>query len=180
MNKGWVLILAGCLILGFQNCSQANLSSSELASTNAHLVTPSVGTGSDADSSVTISSLDIPLTMGSLSIDPQSGRIVYLGANEQIIDEYCLPASEIAELQSYLKVSNICGPKTAVDSGAQCGQVYTPAYAVLGIGDQKMNLGESYDSCGRGFKDICGDQAAQSFRGLIAYIQKNFKSLSCE
>jgi hypothetical protein len=180
MNRGWLVILTGCLILGFQNCSQTNLSASELASSSAHLVTPAVGTGSDADSSAPISSLEIPLTMGSLSVDPVSGRIVFLGANDQVIDEYCLPAQEISELQSYLKVSNICGPKNAVDAGAQCGQVYTPAYASLGIGDQKMNLGESYDSCGRGFKDICGEQAAQSFRGLVAYIQKNFKSLSCE
>lgn len=177
MNRGWLVILAGCLILGFQNCSQANLSASDFPSTSSHIVTPSVGSGSDADESTKISALEIPVSGGVLTVDSATGRISLIGQNDQILEESCLPAAEIAELQSYLKSSNICGK--AVDASLQCAQVYSPGYASLVIGDQKMNLGESYDSCGRGFKDICGDQA-QSFRGLVAYIQKNFHGLLCE
>ncbi len=177
MNRGWLVILAGCLILGFQNCSQANLSQSDFPSSTTHVVTPSISSGSDADESAVISAVEIPVSGGVLSVDASTGRISLIGQSQQILEESCLPAAEIAELQSYLKTSNICGK--SVDESLQCGQVYTAGYASLVIGDQKMNLGESYDSCGRGFKDICGDQA-QSFRGLVAYIQKNFHGLLCE
>ncbi|WP_413559767.1 hypothetical protein [Bdellovibrio sp. HCB209] len=179
MNRGWLVILAGCLILGFQNCSQANLSQGDFPSTNAQIISPSVGSGSEADEISAASSLEIPVSDGLLSVDAASGRISLVARNGQILEESCLQKAEIAELQSYLKMSNVCSPETQIDASAQCGQVYTPGYATVVFGEQRLNLGESYDSCGRGYKDICGDQA-QSFRGLVAYIQKNFHSLLCE
>ncbi|WP_413576867.1 hypothetical protein ACLVWU_02135 [Bdellovibrio sp. HCB290] len=176
MKKGGLVLLAGCLILGFQNCSQSNLSATELSAPSTHVVLPS---DSKSDESIAITSLEIPVPQGVLSVDAKTGRIQLIDRNLSVLEESCLQPSEVAELQSYLKTSNVCG-KPAPEEDVMCAQSYNAGYATLILGEQKLNLGESYDSCGRGYKDICGEQASQSFRGLIAYIQKNYHGMLCE
>ncbi|WP_340598591.1 hypothetical protein [Bdellovibrio sp. GT3] len=176
MNKGGLVVLAGCLILGFQNCSQSNLSASELPSPSSHVVTPALG--ADAESSA-ITSVEVPVPQGILSIDSKTGRIQVIDSSQSVIEESCLQPADLAELQSYLKAGSICG-KPVPEEDVMCAQSYSAGYVSLILNDQKMNLGESYDSCGRGYKDICDEQVAQSFRGLVAYIQKNFHGMLCE
>lgn len=180
MRKHWIVVIAGCLILGFQNCSQNGLVQTDLASSNLSIVAPVPGSMGDSSSedSASVDSVLIPSPEGVLTVQADSGKISLVDENDQVLEVACLGSQELVELQSYLKSYNLCG-KPAVSADTMCAQSYTKGYASLMIGEQKMNLGESFDSCGRGFKDFCGDQA-QSFRGLAVYIQKNFHSLSCQ
>lgn len=182
MRKHWIVVMVGCLILGFQNCSQSGLVQTDLASSNLSIVAPVPGSMGDSSSeeSTSVDAVLIPSPEGTLTVESESGKISLVDQNNQVLEEACLGSQELSELQSYLKSynSNLCGAP-AVSSETMCAQSYTKGYASLIIGDQKMNLGERFDSCGRGFKDFCGDQA-QSFRGLVVYIQKNFHSLNCQ
>ncbi|MBO9666747.1 MAG: hypothetical protein J7501_08015 [Bdellovibrio sp.] len=180
MNKNWMVVIAGCcLILGFQNCSQSGLSQGDFASLDVHAVTPSVGSGEESsEDAQAITSVEIPFGQNKLRVQADSGRIDLFDSAGQLVEEGCLGSVELSELQSYIKPYNICGAP-AQDADRVCAQTYTAGYASLVMGQQRMNLGEMFDSCGSGYKDLCGDQA-QSFRGLVAYMQKNFYSLNCQ
>jgi hypothetical protein len=180
MLKNWMVVIVGCcLILGFQNCSQSGLSQGDFASLDVHAVTPSVGSGGESsEDTPAITSVEIPFGQGVLRVQADSGRIDYVDGSGQVAERSCLGAAELNELQSYLKPYNLCGA-AAKDPEVMCAQTYTEGYVSLVMGQQRMNLGEKFDSCGSGFKDFCGDQA-QSFRGLVSFIQKNFYSMSCQ
>lgn len=180
MLKHWSFIIVGCLILGFQNCSRAGFAPGSDMSGNYNQVVPGgVVEGSTDESSVSpVTAVIIPTQSGPLTIQADTGRITLVDnqGQNQVLEQACLSTQDLAELQSYTKAYNLCGKSTKADL---CSQSYTPGYASLIVDNQKLNLGESYDGCGKGFRDFCGTQA-ESFRGLVDYIVKNFPSMKCQ
>jgi len=179
MLKNWSLIIIGCLILGFQNCGRNGFAPEYNSSGNINQVTPGdvVDGATDESSSSPVTAVEIPTGSGPLTIQTDSGKITLIDQGQsQAIEQGCLNAKDLAELQSYTKTYNLCSNTRKADL---CTQVYTAGYASLIVNNQKLNLGESFDGCGKGFKDFCGAQA-EGFRGLVDYIVKNFPSMKCQ
>ncbi|MDG0817048.1 hypothetical protein [Bdellovibrio svalbardensis] len=182
MLKNWSLIIIGCLILGFQNCGRNGFAPEYNSSSD---ISPVVagdainGDGSTDESSTSpVTAVEIPTSNGPLTVQVDSGKITLIDqqGQNQVIEQACLSAADLSELQSYTKAYNLCSNTRAADF---CTQTYTPGYASLIVDGQKLNLGESFDGCGKGLKDFCGTQA-ESFRGLVSYIVKNFSSMKCQ
>ncbi len=180
MFKNWSLIIIGCLILGFQNCGRNGFAPEYNSSSNINQVaTGEAVDGSSDDSSLSpVTAVEIPTQSGPLTIQVDSGKITLIDNSQQnqAIEQGCLSAKDLAELRTYTTSYNLCSNEKKADL---CTQNYTRGYASLIIDNQKLNLGESFDGCGKGFKDFCGAQA-DSFRGLVNYFIKNFPSMKCQ
>ncbi|QDK36559.1 hypothetical protein [Bdellovibrio sp. NC01] len=179
MFRNWALIIIGCLILGFQNCGRNGFAPDSSSSSNLSQVTTGVGgvEGSDDEASQSpVTAVEVPTDSGPLTIDAETGKITLIDSQDQVIEQACLPAKDLRELQSYTKAYNLCGSTVKADL---CTQKYTKGYASLIVDDQRLNLGESFDGCGKGFKDFCGTQG-DSFRGLVTYILANFHTMKCQ
>lgn len=179
--KNWSLIIIGCLILGFQNCGRSGFSPEYNSSDNLNPVNAGIGVDGSADesSSSPVTAVEVSTLSGPLTIQADTGKITLIDKSQgqsQAIEQGCLNPKDLAELQSYTKAYNLCGNLQKADF---CTQTYTAGYASLIVDNQKLNLGESFDGCGKGFKDFCGSQA-ESFRGLVDYIVKNFPSMKCQ
>ncbi|HWU42760.1 MAG TPA: hypothetical protein VN132_04950 [Bdellovibrio sp.] len=172
MLRNWAVIFIGCLILGFQNCGRQGLLSVSKSDVGAEM-------SNTESSSSPVTAVEIPTDNGSLMVQADSGKIALVDSTNQIVEEGCLSDKDLQDLQSYTKSYNLCGSTTKINAGTVCTAVYKRGYASLIIDGQKMNLGESFDGCGSGFRDFCGAQA-QSFRGLVDYIANNFPSMKCQ
>ena len=175
MIRNWTLIIVGCLILGFQNCGRNGFGPDSSSSANSEIAATDAVDGTDESSTSPVTAVEVPTASGPLTVQVDTGAITLVDNQNQVIQSACLNSHDLAELQSYTKSYNLCG-KTS--SGDVCTQSYTAGYASLIVDGQKLNLGESFDGCGKGYKDFCGTQG-DSFRGLVDYIAKNYQSMSC-
>jgi hypothetical protein len=55
-----------------------------------------------------------------------------------------------------------------------CTQVYRAPYVSLIFENSKLNLGEAFNGCGKGYKDFCGSKADE-FSSLIFSIAEKCK-----
>lgn len=178
MFRNWTMIIIGCLILGFQNCGRNGFGPDSSSNSVSQVNTGEVVDGSSDESSTSpVTALEIPTANGPLTVQVDTGKITLIDGQNQVIEQGCLSQKDLADLQSFTKDYNLCSaPAPAADT--LCTADYTKGYASLIVDDQKMNLGESFDGCHKGFKDFCGSQA-ESFRGLVDYIATNFPSMKC-
>jgi len=199
MKKLSTLAIFTCLILGFQNCSQSGLSTGGSAD-SAFKGDSSGDAELDPSSLSEVSTVEIPYSTNSIAVndsgeglrearksgsvsndrlvvDLASGKISLLNAQGQAVAETCLDDSRLEEMKSYLSSSSIC--EAEVESNVACTQVYEQGYASLASEAGRLNLGESLDGCGRGYKDFCGS-VASSFKGLVESIKQNWQQLSCQ
>jgi hypothetical protein len=194
MNKLTTLTLFACLILGFQNCSRVGSSSDSDSSTSLGSSAPS-----ESVSLADVSAVEIPYSTSSVPVNTSgeglrearksgvvasqrlvvaldTGHITLVDSSGEAVSQTCLDESRLEELKSYIASAKIC--EAEVEDGAACTQVYEQGYASLSSNSGNVNLGESLDGCGRGYKDFCGSVAA-SFKGLISSIKLNWQQLSC-
>lgn len=179
MHRSLILILTGCLILGFQNCARNNLVADAGSGNNLNQISPgaisSISNSGDDSGGAAVAAVEIPSPMGPITVEVDTGRISLVNNQSQVIQQACLSSKDLIELQSYTKNYNLCGETQEAEV---CTQQYTAGYASLIIDNQRLNLGESFDGCGKGFKNFCGSQG-DSFRGFVSYILKNFASMPC-
>ena len=198
MKKLTSLAIFACLILGFQNCSQSNLSTSGVSSNSLS----DSGSESSLDSAELskVSTVEIPYSASSipentsgeglraarkagvvsserLVVALDSGAITLVNSSGQAVAQTCLDDSRLEEMKSYLASASICEAEVAED--VACSQQYEQGYASLKSEEGQLNLGESLDGCGRGYKDFCGSMAS-SFKGLVESIKQNWQSMSCQ
>lgn len=196
MKRGLALISATCLILGFQNCAQSNLQSGVGITSDVAITAPknNLSTGEDS-SGVTakVTFVEIPNmeqsgsslqkaysgepTQYRLVVSLQSGTISLMDNKNESLEKRCLSSSSLQELKAILSGSSICAD--TVSSEALCAQVYSPGYASLYADDERINLGEKYDSCGNGHRDLCGG-VADVFQNYISHLRQNWADMSCE
>ncbi len=177
MFRNWAMIIIGCLILGFQNCGRNGFGPESGSDSVNHASTGEVVDGSSDESSTSpVTAVEVPTDSGVMAVQVDTGKITLV--NGQDIEQGCLNQKDLGDLQGFTKAYNLCSAPTPAE-GTMCTAVYTKGYASLIVDGQKMNLGESFDGCGRGFKDFCGAQA-DSFRGLVDYVVKNFASMKCQ
>lgn len=167
MSRKWVFIIIAGLMVGFQNCSQSNLSP-QAASADANMKS----TASQAQPFV---ALEIPSNMGILSIDLNASTVVRISGQSNSTELNCMTVSDFEDLKVFSDSYSLCN---AAESGrypnaAQeiCTQEYQSPYATLVLNESKVNLGEAFDGCGHGYKDFCGSKASefQSLLSAIAY-----------
>jgi|GEM_PF-1434727 hypothetical protein len=197
MKKFGSLAIFTCLVLGFQNCSQSNLGTSGVSSS---AIGDSASESTlDGAELAQVSSVEIPYSTSSipentsgegiraarkasavtsehLVIALDSGAITLVNSNGQAVAQTCLDESRLEEMKSYLASASICEAEVAED--VACSQQYEQGYASLKSSEGQLNLGESLDGCGRGYKDFCGSMAS-SFKGLVESIKLNWQSMSC-
>nr|BFD58328.1 hypothetical protein CKG001_04350 [Bdellovibrio sp. CKG001]BFD61757.1 hypothetical protein BdHM001_04380 [Bdellovibrio sp. HM001]BFD65581.1 hypothetical protein HAGR004_06030 [Bdellovibrio sp. HAGR004] len=187
-------VLAGtvCLIVGFQNCSQSALQTSEMASMNdvSVIVPPAAGGESPTEASK-VTYVEIPnisedgaVSAKASEVSPyrlviaiDSGKIHLVDDGNNILQERCLGSANLAELKTILSGSSVCA--APVKSNDICAMKYTPAYASLYADEKRVNLGEEKDSCGRGRQDLCGG-LADVFQAYVAHVRANWSDMSCE
>lgn len=188
-------LLAGtvCLILGFQNCSQSSLQSSDMASSGELTVNVPPAGGTDAGlSSAKVTYVEIPniaeegasvsakateLTPFRLVISTDSGKIQLMDDSNAVLEERCLGSAQLSELKTILSGSSVCAA-AAVEADV-CAMRYKPAYASLYANEKRVNLGEEKDSCGTGRQDLCGG-LADVFQAYVSHVRANWSSMSCE
>ncbi|WP_347356059.1 hypothetical protein [Bdellovibrio sp.] len=187
-----VLTGAICLIVGFQNCSQSALQTSEMASMNdVSVIVPPAAGGSSSSEASKVTYIEIPnisedgavsakiseVSMYRLVIATESGKIHLVDDANNILQERCLGSANLAELKTILSGSSVCA--APVKSADICAMKYTPAYAALYANEKRVNLGEEKDSCGRGRQDLCGG-LADVFQAYVAHVRANWADMSCE
>ncbi|AFY00196.1 hypothetical protein [Bdellovibrio bacteriovorus] len=183
-----------CLILGFQNCSQNSLQTSEMASLNdVSVALPPSGGGDSANTPAKVTYVEIPnvsdtvvegvaakaseLGQYRLVIATDSGRIQLVDEVNTVIQERCLSAGSLSELKTILSGSSVCA--APVKSADMCAMRYKPAYASLYANETRVNLGEEKDSCGTGLKDLCGG-LADVFQAYVSHVRNNWTAMNCE
>lgn len=189
MKKFFAVTTALCLVLGFQNCSQSNLNG-DVLSVSANPYAPSSEKGGEVVNNVSL--IEIPnadqaqtgtqakaadLSPSRLVISPQTGVIQLMDDANAVLDEKCLSAADLNELNTILSGSSICSA-SATESEI-CGMVYKPAYASLMSNNALVNLGEELDSCGNGRKDLCGELATV-FQNYVSHIKAHYQEMNCQ
>jgi hypothetical protein len=188
---------AFCLVIGFQNCSPQKLSD---VNTSNSLNNPAEITPSEKIDVSQTEILEVPesayleaqlqgdiqqlkpsstFATHHLEIDVKTGVIHVLDQNNDILSgvQYCLSASEVAELRTILDSSNICEEKAEVE-GQLCTMNYTYPYATLHLPNSELALGESTSGCHKG-PDLCGEQR-DMLQGFLAHVQNQLSSKKCE
>lgn len=182
-----------CLILGFQNCSQNQLQTSEMASMNDVSVSlPPVVENAEPESAK-VTFVEIPNVSDMvgdgisakasedsrlrLVIATSTGRIQLVDEINSVLQERCLSAASLAELKAILSGSSVC--QAPVQVADMCAMRYKPAYVALYANDTRVNLGEEKDSCGTGLKDLCGG-LANVFQAYVSHVRNNWTEMNCE
>ncbi len=198
MNKGLALLSTVGLVVAFQNCSQETLTSSTLGSESFKSSEVFITLPDALESKAKIDFVEIPDIQSNsveqkvsvradsateeasyrLVISTESGALQILDQSNFVMDRGCLSISDLKELLTILSGSRICQRQLSKEDLA-CAQVYKAGYASLYSDDRKISLGEEYDSCGNGKKDLCGD-LSKVFQAYVAHIKANWPQMSCE
>jgi len=192
VKRVWALGAMVCLVLGFQNCSQNGLQTLSESSSDVSInVPPSVDGSENSGTPAKVTYVEIPnisdesssaqkpveLTPYRLVISVDSGEISLLDDSNAVLQKRCLNAGSLTELKTILSGSSVCA---ATASQAEvCAQSYKPGYASLYVNDKRINLGEEFDSCGRGRKDLCG-QVTDVFQAYVDYVKAHWAEMSCQ
>ncbi len=112
-----------------------------------------------------------------LVISLQTGTIQLMDQTNVALRTRCLNNSNLHELKNILAGASVCAK--SVDTSSICAAVYTPGYASLFTEGERINLGESRDSCGTGRKDLCGD-LNNVFAGYIANVKQHWSEMNCQ
>lgn len=171
MKKAVVITSFICLILGFQNCSQSSLSGND---TNT-------GSSEKVESLESVSKVElVSHDESQWVLDVNSGQINYTSRSGVVSATRCLSQEDQAELKSIFENASICEKDYASGEGVACTAIYTPGYAVL-VSDNsdRMALGEAFNGCGYGQKEICGIKGS-SFKAFLTHISSNIDSMSCQ
>lgn len=171
MNKNWIVFIIGCLILSFQNCA-----SNDSVGESAYLGSPAssfpnfskLSILSSIATNIPISNIEVYSRTGTLKVQLDSGVVSKVTPQKSETVISCVLPVQMEELRAYSKKYNLC----EVDRGSftaetVCTQEYRAGYASLSLDGQKLNLGESYDGCGKGFVDFCGSQG-EAFHNLVS------------
>ncbi len=176
MKKIAALVGTVCLIIGFQNCSQSNLSPDGL---DASLT----GAGGESGK-VTVIAPVVAIELSSAEssqwvIDISSGEIRYTSGKGEVSATRCLSSEDHASLKKILEEAKVCEASKA-PADRICSQVYTSGYATLNSEDTKrVVLGESRDGCGSGQKELCGDQG-EALRAFLNHVSQNLSNMVCQ
>lgn len=166
------MTMLGCLVLGFQNCARSGASSSadDASSTGPAVLNSSISQIGQ------VSAVEISYGQGGeLVVDLSTGHINELNAQGVSAGAYCASATDLQDLQTLLASAQLCEGTTTTSSANQvCAQSYTAPYATL-VSSSVIKLGESFDSCGTGLQDLCGETAV-SFKNLLSDISGNLQS----
>ncbi|MGZ3771145.1 MAG: hypothetical protein ACXVCA_15120, partial [Bdellovibrio sp.] len=191
LNKFFTIVIVLFLLLGFQNCSQSNLSGGAGSAGVSSFSPPSEKNGVAVTN---VSYIEIPnaepTTATALSqkmdssssqrlmVSPQTGKIQLVDDADSVLAERCLSSADLNELNTILSSSSVCSAPAAPSSEI-CGMSYKPAYASLVADNTSFDLGEEKDSCGTGKKDLCGDLASV-FQNYVAYVKAHFQEMACK
>lgn len=114
-----------------------------------------------------------------LKINLSNGKISESSDIDDITASYCLTEPLINELNSILKLSQVCQTQPNLPEGMMCTQVVKLPYAQIIIGDKQYDLGSASDGCGNNAVDLCGDQAAL-LKAYIENFKEQYTQMSCE
>ncbi|WP_413613020.1 hypothetical protein [Bdellovibrio sp. HCB-110] len=194
MKRGLALIATLCLVLGFQNCAQNTMQTSDLTANEVSVnLPPSSSNGEEASSGASgkVTYVEIPnisdeasvsgkateLTPYRLVISVQSGSIDLVDDTNAVLQKRCLDSGSLQELKTILGGASICAAANA--DGEICAMKYTPGYASLYVNEKRVNLGEEQDSCGKGRKDLCG-ALTDVFQAYVSHVKQHWTEMNCE
>jgi hypothetical protein len=170
VKKAVVITSFICLILGFQNCSQSNLSGSD----------PNTGLTEKVESLESVSQVELVSNDESQWVlEVSSGQIKYTSRRTGAVSATrCLSERDQDELKSIFENASICAKESS--EGAICTMVYSPGYAVL-VSDKsdRVALGAKVNGCGDGQKEICGVKGA-SFKAFLSHVSSDIDSMVCQ
>lgn len=192
MKKVLALTAMLALVISFQNCSQSSLSgSTEDAVTVTLPLGNSVNSRTGGESVAAVTYIEIPNVADAIAgqqklsdgevdsrlvVSLQSGTIQLMDSANSVLQMRCLNSSDLEELKTILAGSKICEKQVAVDD--MCAMRMKEGYASLYANEQRVKLGEEFDSCGRGRKDLCGDLATV-FQNYISHVKANWADMNC-
>lgn len=195
MKKLYPILAAFVVTLGFQNCSPHSMDSG-LIGGDSSLTFGDTSLPSMAGASDSILNeaqlLEIPQVSFSsdkglektssseaytLRINLSTGAIELVDRGDSsVLASRCLSLNSRDEVMAILRSSQLCEQGR---SDKLCAQRYTPEYANLVANGKVIPLGEEFDSCGSGKKDLCGDSASV-LKGFIGFVKSNWQDMTCE
>lgn len=169
MVRKWGFIAMTAIILSYQNCSRTNFDQSgNIASSNNRASAPAANP--------VILQIEIPVFKGLLSVDLESQTVQKITGSNQSSQLNCLNTVDFEDLISYAENYSLCDEVQSGEypnSGQEiCTQLYRAPYVSLVFENLKLNLGEAFDGCGKGYKDFCGSKADEFANLIQAIIQK--------
>lgn len=112
-----------------------------------------------------------------LRVNLDTGAIeLFDRADGNTLANRCLSSASMDEVLAILRSSQLCEQGR---SDKLCAQRYTPEYASLVANGKVIPLGEEFDICGSGKKDLCGE-ATQALRGFVDFVKANWQDMSCQ
>lgn len=181
-KRSFLIVSSFILIVAFQNCKSADLSSSgadqKLSSSEGSVDAPlisgqplnSVTYYFSPSSGVNKTEVDLSQRPSSLQLDVNSGQIQVAGDSKK----YCLSEDDISELKEILKQANLCRVKPKADQ--ICAMIYKSPYAVMHFENGDVSLGEARSSCDR--VDLC-NAYPEIVKGFFASVVSNLNSKQC-
>lgn len=114
-----------------------------------------------------------------LVISVKSGKIELTDDMNNVVETRCLSAEKLAEMNAILAGSKICASQVVRHPDLACDMRMKRAYASLYADQKRVNLGEEFDGCGTGRKDLCGELSAV-FKAYVAHVKRNWADMSCQ
>ncbi len=184
------------LVLAFQNCGNQGLQAGGAMGGDVKIVLPQTGSideGSQvpaakvtyveifdvAEPSSAQQKASDEITDTRLVISVQSGKIQLMDDVNNVLETRCLSAEKLAEMNAILAGSKICAAKVVRQPDQVCSMRMKRAYASLYADQQRVNLGEEFDACGTGRKDLCGELSAV-FKAYVAHVKSSWADMSCQ
>lgn len=182
-----LIIVAGLLVFGFQNCSPnstQNLMGQNLNQTFSSDQTSKtesvVGFNFYNEKQEVINHQGQNFYISSkakFSLNLTTLELVEFDDQNTAVNKYCLNESQKEQLELIISESQMCSKPADAGSSQFCAQAIQPAYAEIITEKSKTALGYATDSCGSNMVDFCD---AEPIKAWIKTISDNLNQLNCQ
>lgn len=184
------------LVLAFQNCGNQGLQPEGISAGDVKIVLPHSGSLEEEvqvpsakvthveifdveASSVGQQKVSDEVAEARLVIAVDSGEMQLMDDMNNVLETRCLGSEKLAEMNAILAGSKICAAQISRQPEQVCSMRMKRPYASLFADQKRVNLGEEFDACGTGRKDLCGELSAV-FKAYVAHVKKGWSEMHCQ